>query len=91
MKTLLIAVMLILFSHYVPPGSRAEDAHTTATKHPTASTEAVPIRYKKPIKMNEPMTTGMAKPGMKKGDVKKHAEHKEARMDEEMQKEEMKH
>ena len=32
------------------------------------------------MKMDQPMPTGMAKPGMKKGDVKKSAEKKEQEM-----------
>ena len=34
----------------------------------------------KPMKMDEPMPTKMAKPGMKQGDVKKAAEKKEREM-----------
>jgi len=34
----------------------------------------------KPIKMDEPMPTKMARPGMKQGDVKKAAEKKEREM-----------
>ena len=41
----------------------------------------------KPMKMDEPMPTKMAKPGMKKGDVKKAAEKKEREMKPMMDKE----
>lgn len=41
----------------------------------------------KPMKMDEPMPTKMAKPGMKKGDVKKAAEKKEREMKAMMDKE----
>ena len=40
-----------------------------------------------PMKMDEPMPTKMAKPGMKKGDVKKAAEKKEREMKAMMDKE----
>ena len=41
----------------------------------------------KPMKMDEPMPTKMAKPGMKKGDVKKAAQKKEREMKSMMDKE----
>ena len=41
----------------------------------------------KPMKMDEPMPTKMAKPGMKQGDVKKAAEKKEREMKPMMDKE----
>lgn len=41
----------------------------------------------KPMNMDEPMPTKMAKPGMKKGDVKKAAEKKEREMKPMMDKE----
>jgi hypothetical protein len=43
--------------------------------------------YQKSMKMDEPMPTGMAKPGMKKGDVKVNAGRKETEMEKMMQEE----
>ena len=45
--------------------------------------------YDKPMKPDEAMPTGMAKPGMKKGDVRNSAEKKQPEM-EKMMREEMK-
>lgn len=87
---LLIAAMMMVFARYAPPASTTEGAPAHARKKITAVRDQMPIKYKKPMQMTEPMTTGMAKSGMKKGDVKKHAEMKETRMNEEMQQEEMK-
>jgi hypothetical protein len=60
-----------------PPGSSAPARAPNAAWAP---------RYLKSMDMNmaEPMTTGMARKGMKKGDVKKHAEKKMERMEEMM-------
>jgi hypothetical protein len=45
--------------------------------------------YDQPMKPDEPMPTGMAKPGMKKGDVRNSAEKKQTKL-EKMMREEMK-
>jgi len=61
----------------------------SAARGPGAD-EMIEKESRQPMDMNEPMTTGMAKPGMKKGDVKANAMKKEAVMDEMMKKEKMK-
>lgn len=42
---------------------------------------------RKPMRMNEPMSTGMMKPGMKKGEVKRGAERKAREMQPAMERE----
>lgn len=85
-RTLLCALTCVLFaadhalSQPAPPSpdAKASPAHTGKKK------------AKKPMRMNEPMPTGMAKKGMMEGDVRKHALEKDAVMRELMKKDEMK-
>ncbi|MHB8534159.1 MAG: hypothetical protein ACYDBW_01785 [Sulfuricaulis sp.] len=53
-------------------------------------TQTIETESQQPMKMNQPMPSRMAKPGMKKGDVKARAMKKETIMDEMMGKEKMK-
>lgn len=87
MKNIALAAMLastLVFARTLPA---AEESVTADRK---AAQDARPeIRYRTPMDMDQPMPTGMAKPGMKKGDVKNSAEKKQTEM-EKMMGEEMK-
>jgi hypothetical protein len=62
--------------------SVSPDSKTSQSASPEAG-------YDQPMKPDEPMPTGMAKPGMKKGDVRNSAEKKQTKL-EKMMREEMK-
>jgi len=61
-----------------------------STTNEAEMNKTIKMESRQPMNMDEPMPTGMAKPGMKKGDVKTHAKKQEATMDEMMRQEEMK-
>ena len=93
MKQRIVAAFILALacSH---PSTAAEQSAPVASGDPPTGSDAdmnkTTMETGKPMNMDEPMPTGMAKPGMKKGDVKAHAKKQEAAMDEMMKQEEMK-
>jgi hypothetical protein len=85
----LLALLTWCVAPLVPAAWASNDP--TAESSTATSGKAVIMErdYQKSMKMDEPMPTGMAKPGMKKGDVKNSAEKKQTEM-EKMMREEMK-
>lgn len=93
-KFLIIAAFLIplSFAHaddLSPPPVADTSVSNDEGEKSLPAPPAKKIKSKKPMKMDEPMPTGMAKEGMMKGDVKASAAQKEAEMEKLMQQEEM--
>lgn len=87
MRKTLAVPLLLAWSCLAPPHSHAEDerdANSGRTEQPPKPKSV------KPMKMDEPMATGMAREGMKKGDIMESAAKKEEAMKEMMRREEMK-
>ncbi|MGA7179878.1 MAG: hypothetical protein WBX11_09880 [Thiobacillaceae bacterium] len=63
------------------------DSEPTAADNPAGAgrSDFMQMDYQKSMKMEEPMPTGMAKPGMKKGEVKANAEKRETEIEKMMQ------
>jgi hypothetical protein len=87
MKNILLAAILSGMVAFPLAGSAVDDSVTPVSK--TVESTKPETGYEKPMKPDEAMPTGMAKPGMKKGDVKNSAEKKQTEM-EKMMREEMK-
>ena len=83
MKPILLSAVALLFAAQ-PTLSQAPPQNQGAETGSAQPAE----KMKKPMRMNEPMPTPMAKEGMMKGDVEKHAAEKQAEMNEMMKKEE---
>lgn len=91
MKNISIAAFVLVLSCALPAAGAEKNAPassggTPATRGPDVD-KMIQNESRQPMDMNEPMSTGMAKPGMKKGDVKANARKKEAVMHEKMGKE----
>jgi hypothetical protein len=87
MRTTLVVPLLLALSSLAPPHSNAEGEHDTNSSSVKQSPKP---KSGKPMKMDEPMATGMAREGMKKGDILESAAKKEKAMKEMMQREEIK-
>lgn len=87
MKNMLLAVILPGILAFPPAAWSADDSVSPDSK--TFQSARPETGYDKPMKPDEAMPTGMAKPGMKKGDVRSSAEKKRPEM-ERMMREEMK-
>lgn len=85
-KTLAVPLLLAL-SCLAPPHAHAEGGHDANSG---GQEQALKSKPAKPMKMDEPMATGMAREGMKKGDIMEGAAKKEEAMKEMMRREEMK-
>ena len=82
-SALLVSGITLVHSAALAGGDQpTADSKTTASKN-----ESMEMDYQKSMKMDEPMPTGMAKPGMKKGDVRVNAGRKETEMEKMMQEE----
>ena len=94
MKKRIVAAFILALACSHPSTAAEQNAPVVSGDQPTGSdadmNKTIKIESRQPMNMDEPMPTGMAKPGMKKGDVKTHAKKQEATMDEMMKQEEMK-
>jgi len=91
MKKRFVAASLLMLGFAAP--SIAGGKNAPAAPDQTGDREMnrmIRSESKRPMDMNAPMPTGMAKKGMKKGDVKAHAAKKQAILDEKMKREELK-
>lgn len=84
-----LAVLLLCIAPLDRAALASGDDAAENSRAGAGGTVIMPMEYQKSLNMDEPMPTGMAKPGMTKGDVKSSAERKKAEM-EEMMREEMK-
>jgi len=91
MKKPSVAAFVLVLACALPAAGAEKNAPASSGGTPAARGPDVDRMIQKesrqPMDMNEPMSTGMAKPGMKKGDVKANAMKKEAVMHEKMKKE----
>ena len=87
MKRLCITAFILALACVLPSAAAEKNAPAASDAN---TDKMIKTESRQPMKMDEPMPTGMAKKGMKKGDVKAHAKKKEAVMDEMMKQEEMK-
>lgn len=87
MRKALAVPLLLALSCLAPPHSNAEGGHDANSGRAEQMLKPKPG---KPMKMDEPMATGMAREGMKKGDITESAAKKEEAMKEMLQREEMK-
>jgi hypothetical protein len=83
------ALVTLCVAPLVPAAWASGDPAAENNKATGGKAVIMEMDYQKSMKMDEPMPTGMAKPGMKKGDVKNSAERKQMEM-EKMMREEMK-
>jgi hypothetical protein len=94
MKKLSIAAFVLSLTCALAATGAEKNAPAAAGATPAARgpgvDKMIERESRQPMDMNEPMSTGMAKPGMKKGDVKSNAMKKESAMDEKMKKEKIK-
>lgn len=87
MTDIFFSALLLGMLAFPPAARSANDSVSPDSK--TSQSAKPETGYDKPMKPDEAMPTGMAKPGMKKGDVRNSAEKKQTEM-EKMMHEEMK-
>ena len=94
MKKRFVAAFILALACPLPSAAAEQSVPGASGDQPTKSNanmnKTIKMESRQPMNMDEPMPTGMAKPGMKKGDVKDHAMKQEAVMDEKMKREEIK-
>ena len=94
MKQRFVAAFILALACPLPSADAEQSAPGASGDQPTGRdadmNKTIKMESRKPMNMDEPMPTGMAKQGMKKGDVKTHAKKQEAVMEEMMKQEEMK-
>jgi hypothetical protein len=83
-----IAAITVVGMAIVHPLAWADDEHATGSNRtPEGLNDLMGMDYQKSMKMDAPMPTGMAKPGMTMGDVKARAEKRELKLEKMMQEE----
>ncbi len=94
MKKRFVAAFVLALACPLPLAAAEQSAPGASGDQPTGRdtdmNETIKMESRQPMNMDEPMPTGMAKPGMKKGDVKANAMKQEATMDEKMKQEKLK-
>lgn len=96
MKLTLVATAVLSCCGMAQAASPATAAPGVTGSAPATGEQGTPVKKKmkmkakKPMQMDAPMDTGMARPGMMKGDVKHNAAMKEAAMKDMMKAEENK-
>jgi hypothetical protein len=88
LRGLAIAALAHSFANAAPePGAQTASPAGAAEPGPAPKTHKK-MKTKKPIKMHEPMTTPMARPGMMKEDMNRGMTQKDSEMRDMMEKEE---